>query len=310
MKILITGGAGFIGKNLCLALLQKGHQVVVIDNFLTSSKADFKNFLKGKKIKFFEGDICDLKLIKKIQKSHKFDQIYHLACPTGVPNLVTLAEEMILACSLGTKNILELAKAQKAPIIFTSSSEIYGDPEVSPQSEDYTGNVDPIGVRSPYEEGKRFSESLLKMYSNKFGLNGKIVRLFNTYGPHMSKKDMRVIPQFLEAALKGKGLPVKGKGLQKRTFCYVSDLVEGLILVLEKGKAGEVYNLGGDEEISMVSLAKLVIQITASKSQIKYIDRESHDHKARMPDLTKVKKLGWKRQVNLKEGLVKTLQLI
>lgn len=306
MRILITGGTGFIGKNLCLKLLKGNNQLVVIDNFITSSKLDFKEFLKLKNLKFFRGNITDEELIKKIQKGFKFDEIYHLACPTGVSNLRELAYEMLMACSAGTKNILDLARLQQAKVLFTSSSEVYGDPEKFPQDESYTGNVDPTGVRSPYEEGKRFAESLVKMYSIKFGVDVKITRLFNTYGPFMSLEDSRVIPQFIQAVLKGKALPVKGRGQQTRTFCYVDDLVEGLEIVMARGKRGEVYNLGGESEIKIIDLAKLFIK-TVGKGRIKFIKREIHDHKSRQPSLKKVKKLGWRSKISLEEGIVKTL---
>lgn len=310
MRILITGGGGFIGKNLTLRLLKENHQVVVVDNFITSSEADSKPFLKLKKIRLFKGDITDSRLIQRIGKSFSFDQIYHLACPTGVPNLGPLAFEMLMTCSLGTKNILDLAKAQKAKILFTSSSEIYGDPEVFPQSESYSGNVDPVGFRSPYEEGKRFSESLVKMYCNKFNLDGRIVRIFNTYGPFMSLKDSRVIPNFLQSANKGEALTVKGKGEQKRTFCYVDDLISGFLLIMEKGKRGEVYNLGGEKEIKIVDLARMILDLTGGRGKIKFIKRESHDHQSRRPDLKKVKKLGWRSRISLQKGLKDSIKFI
>lgn len=310
MQILITGGAGFIGKSLTLKLLKEGYSVVVIDNFITSNRKDFQKFLRIKNLTFFEGSIIEPKLIKKIQNKYQFDQIYHLACPTGIPNLSKLAYEMLMACSIGTKNILDVARDQKASLVFTSSSEVYGDPQVFPQDESYTGNVDPVGLRSPYEEGKRFSESLVRMYCNKFGVKGKIVRVFNTYGPFMDINDTRVIPRFIQSALAEKALPVKGRGTQRRTFCFVADLITGLQRVLEKGENGEVYNLGTDEEISIINLANLVVKLSGSKSKIKFVKREVHDHKARLPDLKKIKKLGWEWKVNLKEGLEKTLESI
>ena len=307
MKILITGGSGYIGKNLSLALLKRGHKVVAVDNFITSSKTDFKNFLKGKKLEFFEGDITDKKIIKKIQKAYKFDEIYHLACPTGVPNIKPRALEMLMACSLGTKNILDLAVAQKSRVLFTSSSEVYGDPKVFPQNENYTGNVNPTGFRGPYEEGKRFSESLVTSYVNKFSLNGKIVRLFNAYGPLLSKNESRVIPRFINQAISSKDLTILGNGKQKRTFCFVSDIVAGLILIMKKGKR-EVYNLGSDKEISISALAKLIIKLTGSNSSMKLVNTLIPDHNRRKPDLKKVRELGWEYTVELEEGLLKTIK--
>jgi len=305
--ILITGGAGFIGINLCKKLLSHGHSVIAIDNLIISTKDNIKPLLSNPKFKFIKQDITKPILNIKYQISN-IKYIYHLACPTGVPNLTKLAEEMLLTCSLGTRNVLELARKTRAKVLFTSSSEVYGNPKVFPQTEDYTGNVDPIGIRSPYEEGKRFAESLLQMYVRKYNIDAKIVRVFNTYGHYMSLNDSRVIPRFLLQALKNKPVTVKGKGLQTRTFCYVDDLVEGLITVMKKGKKGEVYNLGSDKEVRIIDLAKLVIKETGSKSKIVFVERPTHDHNRRHPSLNKVKKLGWKPKVNLKEGLRKTLR--
>jgi nucleoside-diphosphate-sugar epimerase len=308
MRVLVTGGAGFIGFNLCKILMHKGHEVIALDNFITGTRTNIKKLKAYPHFSFFKHDI--VKPLPSVLKQKKINQIYHLACPTGVDNLIPLAEEMILACSIGTKNILELAKLHKAKFLFTSSSEVYGDPLVSPQKESYTGNVDSIGTRSPYEEGKRFSESITAMYQRKFKLNTRIVRIFNTYGPTMSASDTRVIPRFLNQALNGKPLTVKGKGLQRRTFCYVDDLVAGILLVMEKGRSEEVYNIGSDKEISIIKLAKLILDITKSKSTISYVVRPTHDHEMRMPDLGKVKKLGWQAKINLRRGLVKTLEEI
>ena len=196
----------------------------------------------------------------------------------------------------------------KAKLLFTSSSEVYGDPQVFPQTESYTGNVDPIGIRSPYEEGKRFSESLIQMYVRKYNVDAKIVRVFNTYGPSMSSNETRVVAKFLSQALQGKLLTVEGKGLQTRTFCYIDDLVNGLLMIIKKGKKGEVYNLGSDKEVRIIDLAKLIVKVTDSKSKISFVERPSHDHKRRHPSLEKVKKLGWKQKTTLKNGLQKTFR--
>lgn len=316
--ILITGGAGFIGSHLCKILLNKGHKVICVDNLITGDKKNINNLFKNSNFKFIELDIAKDSLAlsgKPGQFSHpKDDQplaetlnyIFHLACPTGVPNLVTLAEEMLLVNSLGTRNVLELARKTKAKVLFASSSEVYGDPQVFPQTEEYTGNVSPIGIRSPYEEGKRFSESLVIMYVRKYNIDARIVRIFNTYGEGMSNKDSRVIPKFLRQVKIGESLTVEGKGEQTRTFCYVDDLIDGLILVLNKGLSGEVYNIGSDKEIRIFDLAKLTIKITKSKSKIKFIKRPTHDHKRRLPDIGKIKKLGWRPKVTLEKGILKT----
>ncbi len=306
MRILVTGGAGFIGSNLCQRLLKQGHEVVAVDNLITSTGKNVQSFKNHPK--FIKHDIT--KPLTISNKLLAINQIYHLACPTGVPNMGPLALEMLLTCSVGTRNILELARKLNAKFLFTSSSEIYGDPEVFPQTEGYTGNVNPTGARSPYEEGKRFSESLIAAYVRKYKIDAKIVRVFNTYGPQMSEKDTRVIPRFLRQALASQPLPVQGDGLQERTFCYVTDLVDGLIMIADKGKAGEVYNLGSDKKISILELAKLILKLTNSKSQIKFVSRPDHDHQSRLPALTKVKKLGWSPKTTLEAGLSKTIKFL
>ncbi len=307
-RILITGGAGFIGTNLCKRLLDLGNEVIAVDNLITSTGNNVKPLRTYSKFRFIKHDIT--KSFPKILNTKYIilDTIYHLACPTGVPNLTKLAEEMLLACSVGTKNVLELARKTKAKLLFTSSSEAYGDPKVFPQTENYTGNVDPVGIRSPYEEGKRFSESLIQMYVRKYNVDAKIVRVFNTYGPYMASDDSRVIPRFLRQAMSSRPLTVEGKGLQTRTFCYVDDLVDGLLLVMKKGKKGEVYNLGSDKEVRIIDLARLVIKATGSKSKIEFVERPTHDHKRRFPSLEKVEKLGWRQKTALEKGLQKTLR--
>ena len=308
MKILVTGGAGFVGANLCKRLLGDGHEVAAVDNFITGSSKNIRDLKKYPKFTFIKHDITKPWPKNFELLTSNFELIFHLACPTGVNNLVPLAEEMLLTCSIGTRNILELAKKTGATVLFTSSSEVYGDPKVSPQKEDYTGNVDPVGIRSPYEEGKRFSESLTLMYARKYRLDAKIVRVFNTYGPKMSEKDTRVIPQFLRQALSDQPLTIHGKGLQTRTHCYVDDLVNGLILVILKGQKGQVYNVGGEAQISVVDLAKMIVVYTHSKSPLRFVERPLHDHQSRQPDLAKIKKLGWKQKINLEEGIRKTIE--
>ena len=308
MKILVTGGAGFVGANLCKVLLDEGHEVVAVDNFITGSRKNISDLKSYPKFTFIKHDITKPWPKNFELRTSNFELIYHLACPTGVDNLIPMAEEMLLTCSVGTRNVLELARKTKAKILFTSSSEVYGDPQISPQKEDYTGNVDPVGIRSPYEEGKRLAESLTLMYVRKYNLDAKIVRVFNTYGPQMSNGDNRAIPIFLRQALGGKPITVHGKGLQARTFCYVDDLIEGLITVMEKGTRGQVYNLGDDKEIKIVDLAELIIKLSNPKSGLEFIKRPAHDHQNRLPNLEKIRKLGWSPKTNLKEGLVKTIQ--
>lgn len=306
MKVLVTGGAGLIGWHLTGKLLDLGYEVISVDNFSTGVKENIKPFLGLEKFTFKTLDITSQSFQKEISKFGNFDEIYHLACPTGVPNIKTLGEEMLLTSSLGTKNVLELGRLTGSKVVFTSSSEAYGDPELFPQSESYPGNVDPVGFRSPYEEGKRFAEALCMQYFRKYRLPVKIVRLFNTYGPNKAS-DTRVVSQFIREALSGSPLTIYGSGKQTRTFCYVSDTVDGLILVMKKGKAGEVYNIGSDKEIPIIDLAKLIIGLTKSKSEIKILSQLFPDHKGRKPDIGKVKKLGWKAKVNLKAGIKRTI---
>lgn len=306
MRILVTGGAGFIGKNLCLALIKQHHKVIAVDNFSTSNRKTLKDLSSHPSFGFKEHDIVNP--LPPTLTRKPLDQIYHLACPTGVPNLTRLAEEMLLTCSIGTRNMLELARMKKAKLLFTSSSEIYGNPTMSPQKETYTGNVDPLGIRSSYEEGKRFAESLISMYVRIHNLDAKIVRIFNTYGPGMSDTDSRVIPRFFYQSRSGKPITVHGKGTQKRTFCYVDDLVRGLLLVMRKGKPGEAYNLGSHEQITIRQLARVIRALTKSASSITSTDRPEHDHDYRLPSLGKVKKIGWYPTISLRRGIALTLR--
>jgi nucleoside-diphosphate-sugar epimerase len=312
-KILVTGGAGFIGANLCKKLLDLGHKVIAVDNFITSSGNNITALKANPNFTFIKHDIVQ-PFPRSLLISHlsSLTSIYHLACPTGVPNLFPLGEEMLLTCSVGTKNVLDIAIKNKAKFLLTSSSEVYGDPEVFPQTEEYTGNVDQVGIRSTYEEGKRFSESLVALYVRKYNLDGKIVRIFNTYGPHMTLSDMRVIPNFISHIKQNKPLTIQGQGTQRRTFCYVDDLVKGFLIVMEKGKAGEAYNLGGEQEYTIKELAEMIINLCHPKQVLndnfRYIPRPKHDHQARRPDLKKVKSLGWKQTTSLEQGLKQTLQ--
>lgn len=303
-SILVTGAAGFIGSNLAEHLLKEGNLVYGVDNFITGSTKNISRLKENKNFNFLEVDVVGMGSDqKRILAGQKFDEIYHLACPTGVPNLVTLAEEMLLTCSIGTRNILEIARESGAKFLFTSSSEVYGDPLEFPQKEEYTGNVNPTGIRSPYEEGKRLAEALVVMYQRKYGLDGRIVRVFNTYGPNMSEKDERIIPKFIQQIKNGTSLSVHGNGIQKRTYCHVDDLIDGLLIAMEKGGRGEVYNLGGGEEIEVKYLAELLLKISNSHVGINYTERPPHDHQSRRPDLTKIKALGWSPKIGLDKGL-------
>lgn len=305
--VLVTGGAGFIGNNLCRVLLLKGYQVYVADNLITGRKKNIELLLDNKNFHFFKLDI-NKPGFKRIFSNTPIDQIYHLACPTGVPNIQRLAEEMILVSSLGTLNVLELARKNQAQLLFTSSCEVYGEPEVFPQDETYTGNVDPIGSRSPYEEGKRFSEALIAMYVKKYNLDARIVRIFNTYGPGMSLEDQRVIPQFLKSILIDKSFIIYGNGEQTRTFLYIDDLIKGFLLVMQKGENGGVYNIGGSQPIPIKKLADLVIKLANYKNGISFVPHFISDHNGRKPSLKKIRSLGWRQEISLREGLKKMIK--
>jgi len=310
LKALVTGGAGFLGSNLCTDLLEKGYEVVVVDNFLTGSRENIDRLKASPRFTFIEMCIASREYQETFNGNNKwkFDEVYHLGCPTGVPNIERLGEEMMDVSSIGTKNVLKTALESGARFVFTSSSEIYGDPEISPQSEKYTGNVDPQGPRANYEEAKRFSETLVQLYVRKYGLHACTLRLFNVYGPNLNAADTRAIPVFVQKALRNEPLPVHGDGSHIRTMCYVADLVNGLQLVVKKGVSGEVYNIGSDEQITIGDLAKKIIEITGSKSVVKFTEGFAHDHKSRMPNLEKIHGIGWKRMVGLEEGLLKTIE--
>ena len=267
MNILITGGAGFIGINLAISFADKGATVSILDNFITSSKNRITKILTRYNLNLIEADLT-LGIPDEIREK-TFEQIYHLACPTGVNNLIRLSEK-----------------------------------------ETYSGNVDCRGIRSPYEEGKRFAESLVTMYCRKYGLDGKIVRIFNTYGPNMSESDNRVIPKLLRFSMANLPLTVEGKGLQRRTFLYIDDLITGIKLIMNSDNGIPVFNLGSEQDISILELAQSILYLTNSLSTIEFTDRPDHDHKARMPDLKNVYNLGWQPSVNLKEGLTRTINHI
>lgn len=306
LRVLVDGGAGFVGSNLCGALLEAGHEVFAVDNLITGKIKNISPYANNKKFHFIKMDIGDTRF-RDMFKNIKLDQIYHLACPTGVPNIKILGEEMILTCSLGTLNIMGLALAHKAKVVFSSSAEVYGQPEKTPQMENYNGNVDPIGPRSAYEEGKRFAETIIKMYVDKYGLDAKIVRIFNTYGPGMSLSDQRVMPRFLRSILGGRKLRVYGDGSQTRTFLYISDLLRGLELVMEKGKAGEAYNVGGETQISIKDLGDLIRKLTGCQSEIEFAPHFIEDHSHRQPGTSRSQLLGWHPLVSLEEGLKKMI---
>lgn len=302
-RILVTGGAGFIGSHLCERLLKDGHYVICLDNFFTGSNENVKHLLSNNNFELVTHDItdpyyCDV------------EQIYNLACPASPPHYQYNPVKTIKTSVLGVINMLGLAKRCKATILQASTSEIYGDPKVHPQVESYWGNVNPIGIRSCYDEGKRCAETLMMDYHRQNSIDIRIVRIFNTYGPNMDLNDGRVVSNFIVQALKGEDITIYGDGSQTRSFCYVSDLVEGLVKMMNNPQKfiGPV-NLGNPSERSILDFAKLIIEMTNSNSKIVFKPLPSDDPIKRKPDIALAKqKLDWVPMVDIKEGLEKTIK--
>ncbi len=306
MKILITGGAGFIGSHLCKKLLNDGHEILCVDNLLTGSRDNIQSLIADEKFKFTEHDIIS-------PLDTEIDQIYNLACPASPIHYQADPIFTLKTSVYGTLNMLELARKNKAKILHASTSEVYGDPDprVHPQPENYWGNVNPIGPRACYDEGKRCAETFCFDYQRKYNLPIRVARIFNTYGPKMHPNDGRVVSNFITQALQNKDLTVYGDGSQTRSFQYIDDLVEGIIGMMENKKdfAGPV-NLGNPEEFTIKELAEKVLEmIPESKSKIAYRPLPQDDPKQRKPDITLAKeKLNWAPKVELDEGLKKTIE--
>jgi UDP-glucuronate decarboxylase len=305
--ILVTGGAGFIGSNLSRVLIETGARVDCVDNLITGRVESISALRRNRNFQYFKFDITDPEFLRTFQGTC-YDEIYHLACPTGVPNIKRFGEEMLKTCSLGTENVLRLASSSNAKVIYTSSAEIYGDPEVFPQSEEYCGNVNPVGPRSAYEEGKRYAEALVQSYTENYYLDAKIVRIFNTFGPGMSADDSRVIPRFLKNIKEGRNIEIYGNGAQTRTHLYIDDLIRGLLLVVRKGQRGEVYNIGGEEQLCIVDLAEIIKSLSSVDVSVVYKPHFIEDHHGRFPSISKMKKLGWAPQVDVRDGLRRMLE--
>ncbi|MHB1407169.1 MAG: UDP-glucuronic acid decarboxylase family protein [Desulfitobacteriaceae bacterium] len=300
MRILVAGGAGFIGTNLCRRLLTEGHEVVCVDNFYTSTRDNIEELLDNAKFRLVEQDIQE-------SLDLKVDQIYNLACPASPPHYQKDPINTVKTNFLGTMNLLELAGRLEVPMLQASTSEVYGDPIEHPQKETYWGHVNCTGIRSCYDEGKRVAETLCVDYRRQYGVNSKIVRIFNTYGPYMDPKDGRVVSNFIMQALAGKPLTVYGDGSQTRSFCYVDDLVDGLIRMMSSQEYGPV-NLGNPSEFTMIELAEKVLRLTGSSSQIEHEPLPEDDPQKRKPDITRAKKLlDWEPKVSLEQGLKKTI---
>ena len=302
MNIVITGGAGFIGTHLVEKFLEKSHNVIVVDNLLTGLKANLDNFTKSKNFSFIDLDVQN-----HIQIDGEVDYVLHLASAASPKAYTDNPINTLKAGSIGTINTLGLAKAKHAKYLLTSTSEVYGDPEISPQPESYWGRVNPNGVRSMYDEAKRFAEAAVSSYNRIYNIDSRIVRLFNTYGPKMKINDGRVVTNFIVQALNGEDITIYGKGNQTRSFCYVSDTVAGIIKAMDS-QSNEVFNIGNPNEITILQLAETIIQLTESKSGVKYQELPEDDPTQRKPDIGKaINILDWKPDIGLEEGLSKTI---
>ena len=303
MKVLVTGAAGFLGSHLCDKLLEEGHHVTGLDNFFTGTIKNLTHLLENPKFEIITHDVTEPIHLET-------DAIYNLACPASPIQYQKNPVQTIKTSILGAINLLNLAKETGAKILQASTSEVYGDPNISPQVEDYWGNVNPIGIRACYDEGKRASETLFMDYHRQYGVEIKIARIFNTYGPRMDLHDGRVVSNFIFQALNNQPITIYGDGSQTRSFCFVSDLVPGLISLMQSSPdiLGPI-NIGNPMEFSMLELAQEVINLTNSKSELQFMPLPSDDPKQRKPDIKlAARKLGWKPSIELKEGLQKTIE--
>ena len=304
-KIVVTGGAGFIGSHLCDVLIKKDYQVICVDNLITGSENNIKHLKENKNFRFLKLDVIEDEI-----KEKDIDYIFHLASPASPIDYQKYPEETALVNSVGTIKILNLARETGARVLIASTSEVYGDPKEHPQKETYWGNVNPFGPRSCYDESKRFAETMTRIYIHKYGVNARIVRIFNTYGPRMQKDDGRVISNFINQALKGKSLTVYGDGTQTRSFCYISDMVEGIYeAMFTKKTRREIFNLGNPEEYKVIDLAEKIKRMINSKSKIAFRPLPPDDPERRRPDISKAKEaLRWEPKVSVDEGLKKTIK--
>ena len=305
MNIVITGGSGFVGSYLCEKLINDGHKIIVIDNLLTGSTENINDLLDNENFSFIEQDVQD-----HIEIEDKVDYVLHFASAASPKAYTEHPVNTLKAGSVGTINTLGLAKKHSAEYLLASTSEVYGDPLISPQNEEYWGNVNPNGERSMYDEAKRFAEAAVATYSRSYGLKTKIVRIFNTYGPRMQLNDGRVVTNFIVQALRNENITIYGDGTQTRSFSYVEDTVAGIISLMNSTEY-DVFNIGNPNEMTVGKLAEKIIELTDSTSEIKYLELPNDDPKQRKPDITKAKtKLNWEPKVNLDEGLAKTITWI
>lgn len=308
---LIAGGAGFIGSHLCEVLLERGDAVICVDNYITGSQVNISHLHQNPNFTFIEKDVIEgVPLV-----DGDIDGVFHLASPAS-PNIksdrsyIAYSIETLRVNSQGTFNLLNLAKEKSARFVYASTSEVYGNPSISPQPETYWGNVNPNGIRSVYDEGKRYGEALVMAYVRKYMLDGRIMRIFNTYGDRMQPDDGRVVSNFVIQALRGDNITVYGDGNQTRSFCFVDDLVDGIVKLMDKNDIrGEVINLGNPSEYTILELATKIIDMISTESQIVHEEKPIDDPERRKPDITKAKEiLGWEPKIPLEEGLQKTIK--
>lgn len=301
-RIAIAGGAGFLGSHMCDLLIDRGDAVVCVDNFATGKAQNVAHLIGHERFELLEQDIS-----KELTVAGTIDLVMNLASPASPKDYFRLPIETLDVGSLGTRNCIELALAHDAPMLMASTSEVYGDPQVHPQTEDYWGHVNPIGVRSCYDEAKRFSEALIMAFVREHGLKGRIARIFNTYGPRMNVDDGRVVSNFIVQALRGEPITIYGDGSQTRSFCYVEDEIRGLLALAESDEAGPI-NVGNPGEFTILELAELVLELTSSDSLLVFHDLPSDDPLQRKPDITRAQELlGWQPAVALRNGLERTI---
>jgi dTDP-glucose 4,6-dehydratase len=302
MRVLVTGGAGFIGSHLCDRFLQEGHEVICLDNLITGSTDNIAHLAGHPRFSFVKHDVTHYIFVEG-----KIDAILHFASPASPVDYLQFPIQTLKVGSLGTHKALGLAKEKKAKFLLASTSEVYGNPLVHPQREDYWGNVNPIGPRGVYDEAKRFAEAMAMAYHRYHGVDTRIARIFNTYGPRMRLNDGRVVPNFIHQALRGEDLTIYGDGFQTRSFCYIEDLVEGIVRLLFSREI-EPINLGNPGEYSILDFAQVILQATGSPSRIVYRPLPTDDPRVRKPDISRARTvLGWNPKVELKEGIGKTI---
>jgi len=306
--VLVTGGAGFVGSHLVDRLLEADNvRLTVIDNLHTGRKANIAHWLNDPRFTFIQADVRSLDIKASIET--KWSEIYHLACPASPPHYQEDAIATIETCVIGTRNIMEVAKATGARVLFASTSEVYGDPQEHPQREDYWGHVNSCGLRSCYDEGKRCAESLLYAYARQYQVPVRVARIFNTYGPRMDENDGRVVSNFVVQALKGEPLSIYGTGQQTRSFQYVADLVNGLTRLMKHENWQEPVNIGNPQEYSILKFAELIKELTGSASNVIHTEEAPDDPKQRCPDISRAKAvLDWEPRVDIKDGLRETIE--